>query len=559
MCLMCLMPNTPSLFAKGIRMRSLRSLLGGIASAVVLVASVALSASPRMPPTFAGGDCAPADTARSAYWLMLRPPVARNAVARAVPPHLTERALARRSLRRTAAGAFDRRDRDIAPDTINEIVSTGARIRRTSRWLHAVSVDATPAQLAALTSLASVESVRPVAQLTRLVSSSDDDESGNNDGVSFYGSAGPQIEQLALDGLHAKGFTGAGVLVGILDTGFRRTHVAFNAPGHQLSVAGEYDFVNDDPVTAPEPGDDIEQHVHGTYILGALGAYLPGTLVGAAYDASFLLAKAEDIEPDTIVEEDYFVAGLEWLEAQGADVATSSLVLFNVFGPEALDGTTSAMSIAFAVAGANGMHCVQAAGNSGHDADPATHHLVIPADAFNTFAVGAVTSAGSITNFSSDGPTVDGRVKPELLARGQQVFTVNPNNDTALATPSGTSLAAPLVAGAIACLVQAHPDWIPRQMRAALLGTASDYALNGEPDPLGVRGFGIVRAVNALTADPAISDLNDDFVVNGADLAIVLAAWGPCAAPVGCAADLTNDGLVNAGDLALLLGGWTGN
>jgi Subtilase family len=474
------------------------------------------------------------------------------------PCHLTERALLRRALRRCAGGLYDERDRDIDHAALHRIASTGAEIRHVSRWLNAISVAADASQLARLRALECVIEVQPVARLGRVapLPLSSNDPDGGIAG-SFYGASEPQIVQLQLNLLHASGYTGSGVVVGVLDTGFRRTHAAFNVSSHVVSIVGEYDFVNDDPNAGPEPGDAPTQHDHGTYILGALGAYLPGTLVGAAYDASFLLAKAEDIAPDTAVEEDYFVAALEWLEANGADVATSSLAMFNVYGPDALDGITTAMSTAFAIAGQNGVHCFQGAGNSGHDADPSTNHLVIPADAFDVMAIGAVSSSGVITSFSSDGPTLDGRLKPELLARGASVWTVHPNNDTALASPSGTSLSTPLVAGVAACLVQAHPDWTPSQMRAALLSTASDYAGTGMPDPLFVRGFGIVRALDASGVTPPIADLNDDFIVDASDLAVVLGAWGPCTQPVGCIADLNHDGAVDATDLAVVLGDWS--
>ncbi|MBM4185657.1 MAG: hypothetical protein FJ207_15800, partial [Gemmatimonadetes bacterium] len=492
------------------------------------------------------------------WWLLLQERSGDQANALHAPCHLSERALVRRALRRSAPGLFDKRDQDIDQGALSLIASTGAEIRQVSRWLNAVSVEADEHQLAHLRALDCVIATRPVAALSR-VGPRWCAPGGDEGGIAgnFYGASEPQIVQIQLDGLHAAGFTGSGVVVGVLDTGFRRTHAAFNAPGHVVSIAAEYDFVNDDPNAAPEPGDAPNQHEHGTYILGALGAYLPGTLVGAAYDASFLLAKAEDVAPDTPVEEDYFVAGIEWLEANDADVVTSSLAMFNVYGPEALDGTTTAMSVAFAIAGQNGVHCFQGAGNNGHDTNPVTNHLGIPADAFSVMAIGAVTSSGAITTFSSDGPTLDGRLKPELLARGASVWTVNPNNDTGLSSPSGTSLSTPLVAGAAACLVEAHPDWTPSQMRAALLSTASDYVAGGAPDPLFVRGFGIVRALSASSVTPPTADLNDDFLVNASDLALVLGAWGICSQPVGCTADLNHDGAVDAADLAIVLVNWS--
>jgi len=75
-----------------------------------------------------------------------------------------------------------------------------------------------------------------------------------------YGLSDAQLAQINVIALHEAGFTGAGVIVGILDTGFRRSHVAFNHPDHPLEVAAEWDFVNNDGETDIEPGDPAPGH-----------------------------------------------------------------------------------------------------------------------------------------------------------------------------------------------------------------------------------------------------------------------------------------------------------
>ena len=378
--------------------------------------------------------------------------------------------------------------------------------------------------------------------------------------------------------LHEAGFTGAGVIVGILDTGFRRSHVAFNHPDHPLEIAAEWDFVNNDGDTDIEPGDPANQHEHGTYILGVLGAYNPGTLVGGAYDASFILAKVEDVEAEYPLEEDWFAAGLEFIEANGADVATSSVVAF-WYQQDELDGETSVMSIAWNVATENGLHGCQGAGNSGHDNDPATSHLVAPADAFEVVTCGAVDSTGTIASFSSDGPTADQRNKPEVLARGVSTYTVSPSSDTGYSTPSGTSLSTPLVACAAACLVQANSGWTVDEMREHLFLSADYYLAHGTYDPLYVHGYGIVNAYEATqdcnengipdVADIAdgtsqdannndipdececVGDINGDGVTDQADLGVLLMSYG-----VDEGGDLDGDGDTDQSDLGILLADW---
>ena len=135
---------------------------------------------------------------------------------------------------------------------------------------------------------------------------------------------------------------------------------------------------------------------------------------------------------------------------------------------------------------------LNAAGNEYHDSDPATSSLIAPADAFSGITCGAGTSSGGIASFSSDGPTADGRVKPELLALGSGTATISSSSTTGFATASGTSLSTPLVAAAVACLIQANPHWSVQVMREELFKNA-DYDPGGLGfDPSFVRGYGVI-------------------------------------------------------------------
>ena len=449
----------------------------------------------------------PAALGQGATWVFLEDKGARDVAAelRALETTYDARALERRRLRRTAPGLFDPRDLALHRPYVDAVLRTGARPRTESSWLNALSVEATPEQLAAIRALPFVARTQPVGALRRAAPAPALGPPPPATGT-FYGAAEDQLVQIGLVDLHAAGFTGAGVVIGVLDTGFRQTHAAFTLPGRQLDVVAEWDFVDGDPVTGPEAGDPSNQHDHGTWILGTISAYEPGTLVGGAYDASVILAKVEDVAPDTAVEEDWFVAGLQFIEANGGDVATSSLIAGNgLYGSDDDDGQTSVMTIGFNVAAENGVHCFQGAGNAGHDADPLTDSLALPADAFQVTTCGAVDATGAIAGFSSDGPTVDGRAKPEVLARGLSTHTVSSSDDTTTTTVSGTSLSTPLCAAAAACLVQAHPDWTVNQLRRALSHTADVYVATGGHDPLHVLGYGILDAEAArLETDPLV-------------------------------------------------------
>ena len=508
--------------------------------------------------------CAPPEGAapdRYSVWISLQEKVVPRGGVRPEHTPLTDRALARRARRRTDAGLVDARDLPIDPTRVASILSTGARYRAQSRWLNGVSVDATASEIRRISRLDCVKGIHPLHASRPSIPCSGASVDGGVAGGN-YGFMNDQLMQIGVPSMHARGFHGEGMVIGILDTGFNRVHQAFQSAEFPLNVLAEWDFIDNDGSTGIDPGDPAGQHNHGTWILGTLAAYRPGEAVGAAYRASYILAKTEVVPTETAVEEDYYVAGLEFIEAQGADLATSSLGYIDWYTPEQLDGVTAVTTRAVNIATANGLVCLTAAGNEGHDADPATHHIIAPADAFNVITCGAADSTGAIAGFSSDGPTADGRLKPEVLARGVSVASVHSTNPTGYQGVSGTSLSTPLIAGGTALLLQARPEFSVAATRTALFTTASDFAASGTTDPLFLRGYGVISAIAAAKTNRAAEDINLDGAVNAQDLAALLSAWGSCNDPdpsTGyCISDLTLDGITDAADLARLLGNWTG-
>jgi subtilisin family serine protease len=212
-------------------------------------------------------------------------------------------------------------------------------------------------------------------------------------------------------------------------------------------------------------------------------------MVGVAYDADFLLAKTEIMGSETQIEEDNWVAGIEWGEYLGADIVTSSLGYNDWYTWEDMDGHTAECTIVAAFAARLGLIVVNAVGNEYHDRPRPT--LIAPSDGDSVIAVGAVTSTGEIVNFSSNGPTFDGRIKPDLCALGSDDRVAV--HSGGYGKSSGTSFATPLVAGTCALLLQAHPDWHYGDVYHALIGTATKAASPGN-----IYGYGIVRAYQAL-------------------------------------------------------------
>jgi hypothetical protein len=441
---------------------------------------------------------------------------------------LSPRAVERRRARRVLPGLVDERDVALAQRYVDAVLATGVELVIESTWLNAISVRGTAAQFRAIAELECVTRVQAVrrgvlvdggapgfAEETALGGAPrvpQPPAAGLNYGGSFA-----QLDQIGIIDLHARGYTGNGVVIGILDTGFHRGHEAFNQPGHVVQVIAEADFVDGDLNTGIQVGDPSGQHSHGTYILGCIAAYLPGSFVGGAHDAAFILCKTEDTTNEYQQEEDFYAAGLQFIETNGGDLATSSLGYIDWYTQSDLDGLTAVTTLAVNAATDNGMHCLTAAGNSGNDTNPGTARLIAPADAFEVITAGAVDSSGTIANFSSDGPTADGREKPELLATGVSTHTVCAFTDVGCTTQvNGTSLSTPLLAAMVACLVDARPDWTVGQMRARLMRTGNYFVVNGTFDPQYVRGHGIPNA------DDAAFDCNDNGLDDDDEIALGL-------------------------------------
>jgi hypothetical protein len=451
-------------------------------------------------------------------------------------------AIERRRLRRTDPGLFDARDLPVCAAYRDQVVATGATLHVESRWLNAVSVLATQSQADTISRLPFVTSVQPVR------AGRCDDGCWPADRLparpygarDFYGYAGPQLAQIDLITLHSRGYHAQGVRIGILDTGFRRDHVAFHSAEFPLQIIAEHDFINNDDNTDLEPGDDPAQIQHGTLILGCLAAYEPDQLVGGAYGASFILCKTEVVATETPIEEDNYVGGLEFIEAHGGDVATSSLGYIDWYTQADLNGHTAVTTIGVNTATANGLHCCTAAGNGGNDTDPTTSHLIAPADAYQVLTCGAVDINGVPTWFTSDGPTADGRMKPEVMACGLHTATIWYDDTTSFATASGTSLSTPLVASAVACIAGAHPDWTVDRLNLALFLNTN----GGNPslDPLFVSGYGVIDAARSGTGYCNPDFNNDGDVGTDADIEAYFACLAGDCCPTCGSADFNLDG-----------------
>ncbi len=397
-------------------------------------------------------------------------------------------------------------DIPVSEGYVDSVLAAGADLRVESRWLNAVSVTAEPAQIRELAELPFVSKIDLVHKGFRIAPTisptPSDPADPPNELRNDYGPSFDQLDQINVIAAHEAGYTGEGVMVLMLDTGYYTDHESI--PNDQ--IIEEWDFINNDGVTSNEEGDQDNQHNHGTATLSALGGQMDGELYGPAYNAWFLLAKTEDMSQEAPIEEDWYVAGLEWGEQLGAQVASSSLGYIDWYAFEDLDGETAVTTIAVNTAVGLGVVVVTAAGNYGDDG------IIAPADAFQAVTCGAVDSEGEITSFSSVGPTADGRIKPEVCARGLYTHCASGSNPTEYRDAHGTSLSTPLVGGACALILEAHPDWTPANVRYALMSTA-DNSL----DPNNEYGWGIIDVMAAISLNLELGDVNQDGDINVLD------------------------------------------
>ncbi len=418
----------------------------------------------------------------------------RQKIMKDLEENFNSRALERRRTKRTLPGLFDERDFPLSPIYLKGVAKTGVVLKVQSRWLNGVSILATKSQIAEIKKLPFVTKVTDFhenkARIPLEPREKPSAQSPEEKAIYFERSK-IAARQLGLDKLHEAGFTGRGIRIAVIDAGFDLSHSAFRNPHKTIHVVAEWDFVENDESIIPRPGTHPTYFSHGTSVLGTIAAYAPNEHVGTAYDAEFILCNPEAGEEEFYLEERWFVAALEFAEAHGADILTSSLVLYDGYTVDQADGKTSVMTQGINIACGNGIICLTGSGNYGHDKNPSISHLMTPGDAQDIITVGAINPAGTIAGFSSDGPTADGRQKPEVLALGSQATTVSIENKNGYRFGGGVSIATPIMAGAVACLLQTHPEWTVEELREALFRSGDFYREHGRPDPSYVHGYGI--------------------------------------------------------------------
>ena len=417
---------------------------------------------------------------------------------------LSEAALQRRA---NQGIALQWNDLPVNPSYVQQVAATGATVLHRSRWFNGVTVSVSDTSL--MQQIRSLPFVNRTSQVARLKIKSPADElmadlmrmaeqlenanttppakaaaalSTFSNPTEAYGEASMQTTMIGIEKLHALGYRGQSIPIAVLDAGFFKVNVFnhFDSLFQNNRILGTCDFV--------AGGNAVyEDNSHGLSVLSTMAANSPGQIIGTAPQASYWLIRTEDADTEFVIEEDNWVAGAEFADSAGVWIINSSLGYTKFDEPSQnhtyndLNGNTTRITQGADIAASKGILVVNSVGNSGNDP---WKFIGAPADGDSVLTIGAVNAERNYASFSSLGPSADGRIKPNVTAMGQLTYLVVSSGN--LARSNGTSFSSPIIAGAAACLWQAHPKAKMMDIFKAIEQSADQYE-----NPDARRGFGI--------------------------------------------------------------------
>jgi len=294
--------------------------------------------------------------------------------------------------------------------------------------------------------------------------------------------------QLNVEGLWAKGITGKGITVAVMDTGINEDHPDLQRDGQSIVVGGLHLH-----------GEYV--HPHGTMVASCIAGQNPNVR-GVAPDVNILNVEVFSWET---------IGGVSYLTATNADILQGFEFIANW---KELTGDFVILSCSWGVSAQTWQHdadvctasanrlavqynipIIAAAGNSGPSYSPYVsipYQIMSPSGGKNVLAVGAVDVANSIAGFSSRGPYYDGLNKPDVMAPGVNVPVLDIDGAT---TASGTSFSCPYVSGVVALLAQGNTDLSSAQLYDAIKRGATDLGTAGYDYEY---GYGLVNAADSL-------------------------------------------------------------
>lgn len=396
-------------------------------------------------------------------------------------------------------------DFPVNPEYVRRVkaLDTSLRVLNTSRWMNSITVySAKPGIQEAIQALgcvgvcectATLKQAEPQKEAWRFSGFPLHSAALPDPTAYAYGEAKTQLRLNNAHWLHRMGYNGQGIQLMVLDGGFQNAdsirHFQYLRESGRIKAVRNF---------AQPYADPFRDGRHGTYVLSCIASYLPGELVGSAPEADIYLAQTEDNRFEAMVEEDNWIAGMEWADSLGCDMVSASLSYF-IFDDSTTnhtyaqtDGRSARVSKAAAIAASKGILLCTSAGNQGAGK---WKFVGFPSDGLHVFTVGAVAPNGKSAPFSSKGPTTDGRVKPDGCAVGWGTWVGAPWGKTIQS--SGTSFSTPLMAGMIACLRQAFPDATVDELIDALHRSGSNYYTIDMFKPDSSSGYGVTNMLKA--------------------------------------------------------------
>ncbi len=364
---------------------------------------------------------------------------------------------------------------------VDSITKLGAKIRVYSRWLNAVSAYLPDKELDKIKNLGFVVSVEPIHSFHVSCSKSDEPE---------FGTA---LTQMKGQAFFSAGVDGSGVTIGVIDAGFYKAdkdpylkHLFENQ-----QILGFMDYVS--PNKRDFFGVSNDNSTHGTTVLSNIAGRSKDYYKGLAPGAKFYLARTDDDDTEYRVEEDYWIAAMEWMDSLGVRLINTSLgyalghtLPEEDYQPWQMDGKTTKITKAAQIAAKEkGLILINSAGNEGEEEK--WRIIAAPADAQDVIAVGATNILGEKAGYSSIGPASLPYLKPDVSC-----FSLN-----------GTSFSAPAVTGFVACLLQLKPNAKREEIVSVLQKSAHLYPYGNN-----FLGYGVpnaMKAINLIKSKPVES------------------------------------------------------
>jgi hypothetical protein len=409
--------------------------------------------------------------------------------------YLSQRAIDRR----TRYGiAIDSTDLPVTPSYVIQIAGVAnVTVLNISKWHNSVAIQTSdPNAITTINGLAFVQSVSPIA--ARIQNSNNgkliiadqpftSSQRGTRLTADYFNYGAGSLTEINLHKgqfLHNIGLRGQGMIIALLDGGFfsYNTLDAMDSIIINNQVKDTWDFYAKNTTVS-------DDHPHGMQCLSTIAANIPGTFIGKAPKANFILYRTEDTNSEYPIEEFNMVCGMERADSAGADVISASLGYSEFDSPTFdhtyadMNGNTTLAAIGADLAAKKGILFLNAAGNEG---GATWHYLTTPADGDSVLAVGAVSTSGAVGSFSSYGPSSDGQIKPDVASIGVSAMVQATNNT--VVTGSGTSFACPNMAGLSTILWQGFPEVnnmrIVRSLREAgsIASTPNDRIGYGIPN-----------------------------------------------------------------------------